>query len=105
MRASKAIGAVFALSLGGAAVFALSHGLDQQVEIQEPCKDKRLSYADQNACATESQAAANKEARNDVYDRYIAKAAAVESIPTDVGPAPTKIVMPHAKAPAKPRSM
>jgi hypothetical protein len=97
MRASKAFGAVFALGLGGAAVFALNHGLDTQVEIREPCKDSRLSYTDQNACRTEAQATNDKDAQNDVYARYIAKAEAVESVPKNVGPAPTRLVGPSGK--------
>ncbi len=103
MRASKAMGAVFAIGLGGAAVFALSHGLDTQTEIKEPCKDSRLSYTDQNTCRTEATAAPDKEARNDVYARYIAKAEAVANVPTDVGPAPTKMYKPGGKpiAPAR----
>jgi hypothetical protein len=94
MRASQVIGAVFAIGLGGAAVYGISHGLDTQVEIKEPCKDSRLSMTDQNACRSEAQAAANKEARNDVYARYEAKAQAIESVPKNVGPAPTRLYTP-----------
>jgi hypothetical protein len=36
MRASKLMGAVFAIGLGGAAVYGISNGLDKQVEIKEP---------------------------------------------------------------------
>lgn len=94
MRASKLMGAVFAIGLGGAAVYGISHGLNTQVEIKEPCKDSRLSMTDQNACRTEAQAAAGKEARNDVYARYEAKADAMDSVPKNVGPAPTKLYTP-----------
>jgi hypothetical protein len=94
MRASQLIGAVFAMSLGGVAVYGISHGLNTQVEIKEPCKDSRLSMTDQNACRIEAKAAAGKEARNDVYARYEAKAEAVESVPKNVGPAPTKLYTP-----------
>lgn len=97
MRASKAFAAVFAIGLGGAAFYGLNHGLDAQVVINEPCKDTRLSYSDQSACAAAAQSAPDKEARNDVYARYTAKAEAVENVPTNVGPAPTKMWTPGGK--------
>jgi len=99
MNTKKIAGAVFALGFGGIVAVLLGKGIDTQApEKVNPCKDARLAYADQNSCAAEAKAVIGKEARGEVYARYIAKAEATQGVTnSEYGPAPTKMWTPGQK--------
>ena len=93
MQTSKVLGAVFAVALGGGAVFALSHGLEAaQTSATTTCRDARLSMIDQNKCNTEVKSAATESARQQVVAQYQSKAALsgkATTSPSATAPAPT----------------